>query len=105
MILPLELHVAVQLISNLLQALGKFFMLWINQLSSTQLSHGHDRVVVAMSLHSFINETTHGQEQSVKETSEQFHCDRTMSTTHFFSKTVPTSKIWSFPGKQSQVFD
>lgn len=49
---------AIQLISNLLQALGKFLVVWVTQLSSTQLCPGHNSSAVSMPLNPLVDETT-----------------------------------------------
>lgn len=55
---PLELYIAIQLISNLLQAHGKLLVVRVTQFSSTQLSPGHCGFAVSMSLNPLVYETT-----------------------------------------------
>ena len=55
---PLELYIAIQLISYLLQAHGKLLVVWVTQLSSTQLCPGHCGSAVSMTLNPLIYETT-----------------------------------------------
>lgn len=60
---PLELGVAIQLISDLLQAHGELLVVWVTQLSSTQLSPGHCGFAVSMSLNPLIYETTRDKDR------------------------------------------
>lgn len=55
---PLELYVPVQLISNLLETLSKFFVVWVDQLLSAQLLSGHFRVILPISPDSLVDEAT-----------------------------------------------
>lgn len=57
MSLLLEMNISVQFITNLLEALGKFFVVWVTELSPTQLLPGNYSVVVSISFHSFIYKT------------------------------------------------
>lgn len=64
--LPLKFYICIQLISNLLQALGKLLVVWITQLSSTELLPGHYSATTPMSLNPLIDETAQADKERVR---------------------------------------
>lgn len=62
---PLKLYISIQLIANLLQALGKLLVFRV-ELSSTQLCPGHCSVSISMPLNSLIDETTQGETERIE---------------------------------------
>lgn len=62
---PLELHVAVQLITDLLQVGGEFLVVWVTEFSSAQLSSGHHSGAFSTPLNALKDEAAHEKRAEV----------------------------------------
>lgn len=94
---PLELNIAIQIISDLLQAQGKVLVVWVTQLSSTQLSSGDSSVAISVLLNPVVDETI--KTQTVSSQCEPAQITLTIKgqslfvDTYSFNKITPTSRI------------
>lgn len=94
---PSELNIAIYIVSDLLQTLGKFLVVWVTQLSSTQLSSGDSSVAISVLLNPLVDETT--KAQTVSSQCEPAQITLTIKgqslfvDTYSFNKITPTSRI------------